>query len=134
MYELRQPSFKDKKILFQFKLELTNKEIDEKIRYKKVKKDLNYRKYNIIMFNNEIAGCLLRKKNIIEEIYIIPKYRNIGIASEVIQDIINLYKETYLWVFKNNKEAIKLYKRLGFKVIKENEISYYMRVFKNGVK
>ena len=134
MYELRKPSFKDKKRLLEFKLELTNKTIDEKLKYKKVKKDLNYRDYYLIIIENDIAGCLLIKKNTINEIYIIPKYRNMGIASEIIKDVINTYKETYLWVFKDNKEAINLYKKLGFKVIKENELSYYMRVLKYGVK
>lgn len=36
-------------------------------------------------------------------------------------------KPIYLWVYKQNKKAIKLYKRLGFKIINETDTRYFMK-------
>lgn len=32
----------------------------------------------------------------------------------------------YLWVYKENKNAISLYKKIGFNIIKETETRFYM--------
>ena len=36
----------------------------------------------------------------------------------------------YLWVYKENVQAISLYKKLGFNVIEETESRYYMKYSK----
>ena len=35
-------------------------------------------------------------------------------------------KNIYLWVYKKNKKAVLLYKRLGFTIEEETESRYYM--------
>jgi len=127
MYKLIKANKKDRDKLFQYKLKLTkvsNKETS-KILNKDVKR--KRKNYQMIIYNDEIIGCLLLERNQINEIYIEEEYRNKLIGTNIINDIILKNKETYLWVYKDNRKAIELYKRLGFKVIKKTEQSYYMR-------
>ena len=129
MYELVKPKIKDKELLIKYKMELTNHNIDTDKVLKKVKKDINtyYRKYKLIIYDKKIVGYLYNEKNIINEIYIDNNYRNLGIGTNIINDIISKYKETYIYIFKDNKKALKLYKKLEFKVIKESKLSYLMK-------
>ena len=132
MYELIKARYRDKKLLKKYKFELSNHNVDEKKVNKKVDKDIDnyYKKYKLIIYNDEIIGYLYNEKNVINEIYIVEKYRNLGIATNIISDIINMYDEVYVYVFKDNIDAIRLYKRLKFKVIKKSELSYLMKTKK----
>ena len=56
-----------------------------------------------------------------------PEYQNNGIGTSIIKNILNNNDIVYLWVYKENKIAISLYKRLGFNIIEENESRYYMK-------
>ena len=42
-------------------------------------------------------------------------------------DILKQYAVVYLWVYKKNHKAIRLYKRLGFEVSEETETRYLMK-------
>lgn len=132
MYELVRAKSKDKEILEKYKLKLTNNNVDESKKIKKVKKDISneYKNYKMILYDDIVVGYLYSEKNIINEIYIDSNYRNLGIGTNIINNIIDTYKETYIYVFKNNIDALRLYKRLNFKVIKENEFSYLMKRLK----
>jgi ribosomal protein S18 acetylase RimI-like enzyme len=88
----------------------------------------------LITYNEKKAGRLqLNKDN--QEIRIInisllAAFRNIGIGSSILQDIIkeaNLKnKSTVLEVDKMNP-AVNLYFRFGFKIFDENELKYTMK-------
>ena len=87
--------------------------------------------YKIIMFNKNKVGCLLVTKKddgvILDEIYLEEEYRNKGIGTKIIMDILDNNDVVYLWVYKENEKAISLYKKLGFNVIEETESRYYMK-------
>lgn len=87
--------------------------------------------YKIIIINNNIIGCLLFYKYedgvLLDEIYIEPKFRNLGIGTKIISDIINDNNIIYLWVYKENKMAINLYTKLGFRVEGETETRFFMK-------
>lgn len=93
---------------------------------------LNYK--NIIVNNNVVGSILINSITegyLIDEIYIKEDYRNKGIGSLVITDFINsLSKDIYLWVYKNNINAIRLYNNLGFIVLSETDNRYYMKCSK----
>lgn len=94
-----------------------------------VVKDL--KEYKIIAINDKKVGCLL-VKNIdngvmIDEIYIDKEYRSLGIGTNIIKNILDINKNVYLWVYKDNEKAVSLYKRLGFIVVDETESRYYMK-------
>ena len=89
----------------------------------------------IILFNNKIIGCLLIKKQddgvLLDEIYLEESYRNLGIGIEIIKNILDINNIVYLWVYKENKKAVSLYKRLNFIIVDETESRYYMKYQKS---
>lgn len=86
--------------------------------------------YKLIKINTNIIGCLYTKKYddgiLIDEIYLIKDYRNKGIGTDIIKNILHKNNSVYLWVYKNNYSAITLYKKLKFRVLQETETRYYM--------
>lgn len=87
--------------------------------------------YKIITIDGIKAGCLLVENKddgvILDEVYIEDRYRNKGVGTSIIEKIISSNNIVYLWVYKLNKRAISLYKKLGFIVIDETESRYYMK-------
>jgi ribosomal protein S18 acetylase RimI-like enzyme len=64
------------------------------------------------------------------QFYIAPAYQRQGIGSQVLQGLIEQWrlagKPIALGVLKNNP-ARRLYERLGFRIIGENDIKFFMR-------
>ena len=145
-YKLDSSSMKDIDTLIKYKLNsilkyasnLSNKELDEINTYVKdnVPKQLN--NYKLINIDGNIVGCILVENKddgvIIDELYIEEKYRNNGIGTDLINNVISNNNIVYLWVYKLNIKAIRLYKRLEFKIIKETENRYYMQFNKKNNK
>lgn len=53
----------------------------------------------------------------IDDLYIFPQYRNMGIGTEILKKCIaETSVPIFLYVFADNKRAIVLYQRLGFQV------------------
>lgn len=83
----------------------------------------NIGKYKVIVFNDEKAGyfCLdfHADKWELDDFYIMPPFRNMGIGSTVLSYICeSITGCIYLYVFAKNKGAISLYERFGFKRVK----------------
>ena len=93
------------------------------------------KEYKIILFNNKAIGCLLIKKQnngvLLDEIYLEESYRSLGIGTEIIKKILDINNIVYLWVYKENKKAVSLYKRLNFIIVDETESRYYMKYQKS---
>lgn len=60
-----------------------------------------------------------------------PEYQRHKIASQLIKHVIELYNVKKLGVDKLNLVAIKLYKKLGFKIVKEITNGYEMELIKD---
>lgn len=90
--------------------------------------------YKIIMCSNDRVGCLLVTKKddgvILDEIYLEEEYRNKGIGTDIIKNILKNNSIVYLWVYKKNIKAISLYKKMKFKIINKTENRYYMKYSK----
>lgn len=120
-----------KRTIYEYAKDLSNEEIDKINKYitSEVPKLINY--YCNIIVDNKIVGCLLLTNKddgkLLDEIYLEEEYRNKGIGTEIIKDILNNNDIVYLWVYKENKKAISLYKKIGFNVIEETESRYYMK-------
>ena len=80
--------------------------------------------YKIIMCNKNKVGCIL------DEIYLEEEYRNKGIGTDIIKNILKINPIVYLWVYKKNIKAISLYKKMKFKIINKTENRYYMKYSK----
>lgn len=120
-----------KRTIFEYAKDLSDEEINKINRYiaSEVPKLIDV--YCNIMVDNKIIGCLLLTNKddgkLLDEIYLEKVYRNKGIGTEIIRDILSNNDIVYLWVYKKNDKAISLYRKLGFNVIEETESRYYMR-------
>ncbi len=127
-YKIVRAKEKDSEILNSIKLvTMIDNEMDKALSYKekeKVKKnvakniEINCEEYRLIHIENKIAGAYLTLPYedgvIIDEIYLFPEFRNQGIGSSIINRIIKSEENVYIWVYKNNENALRLFKRLGF--------------------
>lgn len=71
----------------------------------------------------------------IAEIHILPEYQGFGIGSDLIRNTVAEAKEknksTTLGCFKDNVNAFKLYKRLGFEMVNETETHFVLKIVSN---
>ncbi len=117
--------------IYEYAKDLSDEEINRINNYvtSEVPKLIN--DYCNIIVDNKIVGCLLLTNKedgkLLDEIYLEEEYRNKGIGTEIINDILNNNDIVYLWVYKENEKAISLYKKLEFNVIEETESRYYMK-------
>lgn len=84
----------------------------------------NIRLYQCIYANGEKAGyfrlILGEMEAELDDLYVLPAFRNQGIGTAVLQHCVSItHTPIFLYVFKNNSEAIKLYSRIGFSVSEE---------------
>lgn len=87
----------------------------------------------VICDGKKIGCCFVCDKDdgvILDEIFIEEGYRNKGIGSDIIKKILENNEIVYLWVYKENFKAIRLYKKLGFGIIEETKTRYYMKYIK----
>ena len=138
-YELVKSSKKDidrlieykKRIIYEYAKDLSIEEvnkIDEYVTSEVSRLMDDY--YNIVVNNKIIGSLLLTEKDdgkLLDEIYLEEEYRNNGIGTDIINNIISNNDIIYLWVYKDNEKAISLYKRLNFNIVKETESRYYMK-------
>ena len=64
---------------------------------------------------------------LIDEIYLEEDYRNQGIGTSCLKQLLQKYSTLYLWVYKLNYQAISLYQKLGFRIIMKTKIRHYMK-------
>lgn len=140
MYSLKEASKNDLNTLISFKLKTifesdTNNTIndDEKpriINYVNNNTLKHLSDYKLITVDNITIGAFLvygyENGVLIDEIYLVEEYRNKGIGTDILKNIITNYNLIYLWVYKTNTKAIKLYKTLGFKILEETDTRYKM--------
>lgn len=138
-YNLFQADKKDVDILiknklnniFEYAIDLSYEEIEKINNYVKNKIPKQLSNYKIIVKDNEIIGCVLVEKYkdgyLLDEIYIEKEFRNIGIGSDVMRNILKDKEIVYLWVYKNNVMALKLYLKFGFCIEQETETRYFMK-------
>lgn len=120
-----------KATIFDHAKDLSNEEIDKINNYVTSEVPKSIYDYCNIIVNNKIVGCLLLTEvddgKLLDEIYLEDEYRNKGIGTNIIKNVISNTNIVYLWVYKNNIKAVELYKRLGFTIIDETETRYYMK-------
>jgi ribosomal protein S18 acetylase RimI-like enzyme len=87
----------------------------------------------IILKDNPIGQILVRReKSTIEliDISLLPEYRNGGVGTALLGELIEESRKSgvplRLQVQRNNQAAIRLYQRLGFSTIEQDEVYYRM--------
>ncbi|MBQ4031944.1 MAG: GNAT family N-acetyltransferase [Bacilli bacterium] len=146
-YKLIRAKEKDSDILNSIKLvTMIDNEMDKALSYtekEKIKKnvakniEINCEEYRLIHVGNKIAGAYLTLPYedgvMIDEIYLFPEYRNQGIGTSIINRIIKSNENVYLWVYKNNTAALRLFERIGFVTMSSGRtmIMKYDKVYVN---
>lgn len=117
--------------IFEYAKDLDNEEVKRINDYVDESIPMQIDKYKIICVDNKKIGCLLIENMddgiLLDEVFLEDDYRNKGIGTEIIKSIISSNDIIYLWVYKLNKKAVSLYRRLGFIVVKESDTRYYMK-------
>lgn len=138
-YQLIPATINNIQLLKEFKLKtiLNNEEnisIEEKnkiLKYVNQTTSQYINDYQLIVVSNKIVGCLLLREyedgKLLDELYLIPEYRNQHIGTSIIMNIISTFPIIYLYVYKENKIALNLYLKYQFKIIAETKSRYYMQ-------
>lgn len=100
--------------------------------YKKIEKNIH--EYTSVYLDDCLVGYYRfheeEDKMELDDFYIIDSYQNKGIGSIVLDKCIrDTNKTIFLYVFRKNERAIKLYKRFGFEIIKNIKNSRYIMEF-----
>ena len=141
-YKLIKSSCKDierlidykKKTIFEYSKDLSEEEINKIDNYVENNIPKLLENYLNIIVNEKIVGCLLLTNKgdgiLLDEIYLEEEYRNKGIGTDILKNVLKNNNVVYLWVYKENIKAIDLYKKLGFNIIDETDSRYYMKYIK----
>ena len=139
MYKLVKASKKDiprlikykKDIIYMYSKDLAEDERNKIDEYVITSVNEMFKDYYNIIIDDKIIGSILLKDmpqgKLIDEIYIEKEFRNTGIGTDIIRKMLKKNRNIYLWVYKENKKAISLYKRLGFIIVDETDSRYYMK-------
>lgn len=139
MYKLVKASKKDiprlikykKDIIYMYSKDLVEDERNKIDEYVITSANEMFEDYYNIIIDDKIIGSILLKDmpqgKLIDEIYIEKEFRNNGIGTDIIRKMLENNRNIYLWVYKENKKAISLYKRLGFIIVDETDSRYYMK-------
>lgn len=97
--------------------------------HKKIQTNID--EYTILMHRDDIAGffrlSVRPDVNELDDLYLFEQYRNQGLGTYLIRRCIEQSdKNLILYVFIKNQAAIKLYQRLGFKIIQNIKNSRYL--------
>ena len=139
MYKLVKASKKDiprlikykKDIIYMYSKDLVEDERNKIDEYVITSANEMFEDYYNIIIDDKIIGSILLKDmpqgKLIDEIYIEKEFRNIGIGTDIIREMLEKNRNIYLWVYKENEKAISLYNRLGFVIVDETDSRYYMK-------
>lgn len=109
----------------------------ESIDYDKVlqwvcrKIDAQIGEYQRVLMDGDLAGYVHfhpdGERMELDDLYILPEYRGRGIGTAVMEKCCaETEKPVYLYVFRRNEGAVRLYRRLGFEIVQEVGSSRYI--------
>ena len=131
-YKIVEAKEKDIEILSSIKLvTMIDDDMDKALSFEEkskvrrsVLKDIKktFTSYKLIYIGKKIGGayCLTPYENglMIDELYLFKEYRNQGIGTNILEKLKKDIPILYVWVYKNNKEAITFFTNKGFIPIK----------------
>ena len=127
-----------KDTLFQYAKNISKEEKNKIETYIKESIAKEIKNYKIIKEKQNSIGAYLITKYLdgvlLDEIYIEKPYRNKKIGTQIIKRIQKEQNIIYLWVYKKNEKAVKLYHKLSFQIIEETETRYFMKYKKEKIK
>lgn len=88
-----------------------------------------------VLADGELAGyfCLCPGDDAweLDSLFVFPEFQNRGIGTKIIRHCQAQSEDPlFLYVFKDNTGALRLYKRLGFEIVREARKTAYVMEFK----
>ena len=100
---------------------LENIDYEYVLRWISLKIEKNIHEYTSIYLFDQLVGYYrfheVEDKMELDDFFVIEEYRNKGIGTAVLKQLIQTNKTIFLYVFVKNIHAIRLYERFGFKII-----------------
>lgn len=123
-------------IILEFSENLSDDELKSIDDYVNDEVNLNIHNTKIIKLDGKVVGSITTFSKddgiFLDEIYIDMNYRNKGIGTKIIEYTLKNNKVVYLNVYKANKKAVSLYKKLGFIITDETKTRYFMKFENKG--
>lgn len=142
MYKIKNAENNDVDLLLDMKLDiifnseeivdLDRNEMEKLVNYSEEEIRDNLQNYKLVFEDNVLVAmyAVIDYDNgkLIDTIYVKQDFRNNGIGTKILNKIIKTnYQSLYLWVYKSNKSAINLYRKIGFSKIEETETRFLMK-------
>lgn len=104
---------------------------DKVLQWVRRKIDAQIGEYQRVMMDGDLAGYVHfhpdGERMELDDLYILPEYRGRGIGTAVVEKCCaETEKPVYLYVFRRNEGAVRLYQRLGFEIVQEVGSSRYI--------
>ena len=91
-----------------------------------------------VLWNEETAGFYaltpVEDKTELDSLFVLSPFQNRGIGTQILRRCMEMTQTPlFLYVFRRNTDAIRLYERLGFRITKEvGQTRYIMEYAKQG--
>ena len=137
LFEVRQATPGDRDTLYRIKREAMRPYVervwgwDEELQERRFRESYDHTETQVVLVDGLAVGLLrvseCESAVFIDQVEIPPKYQGRGIGTALINDLLARGRPVELRVMKVNADARRLYERLGFRVIDDNETHYHMR-------
>ena len=84
-----------------------------------------------ILFEGQLAGFFCLTDGELDSLFVLPEFQCRGIGTDVIRYCQRQTYPLFLYVFRKNTRAIRLYERMGFQITKEVGTTRYIMEWKN---
>ena len=104
---------------------------DEEYQERRFRESYDHSETQVVLVDGIAVGLLRVSESesavFIDQVEIVPDYQDRGIGTALINDLLARGRPVELRVMKVNADARRLYERLGFRVIDDNEKHYHVR-------
>ena len=136
-FEVRQATPGDRDTLYRIKWEAMRPYVeqvwgwDEEYQERRFRESYDHSETQVVLVDGIAVGLLRVSESesavFIDQVEIVPDYQDRGIGTALINDLLARGRPVELGVLKVNADARRLYERLGFRVIDDNEKHYHVR-------
>lgn len=97
--------------------------------------EVNLASFIRVFWNGQLAGfySLSSKDNYseLDSLFVLPEFQKLGIGTAILQKCQKDASPLFLYVFRKNTGAIRLYERMGFCITKEVGMTRYIMEYQN---